>query len=110
MFQSKERPVRIAVLASDGRKYYFLCKKEGEGDMRKNTRMMEFATVVNRLFGLNRDSRRRRLRLRTFAAIPLREDCGIIEWVSSTVSCLYCRCFAGTEDVRRKRSVRCCSG
>lgn len=96
---SKEKPRQARFLGSDGSYHLFLCKVEGEGalstscglrvpscfyaansgDMRKNSRMMEVANVVNRLFRASPDSRRRRLRLRTYAVMPLREDCGIIE-------------------------------
>ncbi|SPQ94727.1 unnamed protein product (mitochondrion) [Plasmodiophora brassicae] len=81
---SKEKPRQARFLGSDGSYHLFLCKVEGEGDMRKNSRMMEVANVVNRLFRASPDSRRRRLRLRTYAVMPLREDCGIIEWVLNT--------------------------
>ena len=37
------------MIGNDGKYYIFLCKKEERGDMRKNSRMMEFSTVINRL-------------------------------------------------------------
>lgn len=46
---SKEKPKRIRVQGSDGRDYYFLCKREQHGDLRKDARMMEFNTMINRL-------------------------------------------------------------
>lgn len=40
---------------------------------------MDFASVANRLFASNSESRRRALRLRTYAVIVLTEDCGILQ-------------------------------
>ena len=81
---SKERPRKLTVLGSDGHRYIFLCKKEVKGDMRKNSRMMEFCSVVNRLLKKDNESRGRQLRLRTFSVLPLTEECGVIEWVPHT--------------------------
>ena len=84
ILSSKEKPRKLTVLGSDGLRYVFLCKKEVKGDMRKNSRMMDFCTVVNRLLKKNNDSRARQLRLRTFSVLPLTEECGLIEWVPLT--------------------------
>ena len=43
---------------------------------------MDFAGVLNSLFAREGASRRRHLALRTYAVIPLKEDCGILEWVN----------------------------
>jgi len=40
--------------------------------------------VVNRLFQLDADCRRRKLRLRTYAVLCLSEDTGLLEWVAHT--------------------------
>ena len=84
VLKSKEKPKKLSILGSDGRTYAFLCKKEIKGDMRKNSRMMEFNTVVNRLLKKSGDSRSRHLSLRTFAVLPMTEECGLIEWVPNT--------------------------
>jgi len=81
---SKERPMKIKMMGSDGQRYLFLCKREERGDMRKNSRLMEFNTVVNRLLLNTPESRKRNLKLRTFAVLPLTEECGLIEWVNHT--------------------------
>ena len=81
---SKERPRKLTLLGSDGASYIFLCKKEVKGDMRKNSRMMEFASVINRMLKKKPDSRLRQLRMRTFSVLPLTEECGVIEWINNT--------------------------
>jgi serine/threonine-protein kinase ATR len=70
------------MLGSDRSSYAFLCKPKD--DLRKDLRMMEFTTMLNRLLARDAESRKRRLYLRTFSVIPLTEDCGIIEWVPHT--------------------------
>jgi serine/threonine-protein kinase ATR len=84
VLKSKEKPKKLTMLGSDGATYSFLCKREVKGDMRKNSRMMEFASVVNRLLREHADSRSRQLALRTFSVLPMSEECGLIEWVPNT--------------------------
>ena len=86
VMNSKEKPKRIKMYGTDGLPYNFLCKNEKHGDLRKDSRMMEFGTVVNRLLGKDPQARRRKLRLRTFAVTCLNETCGLMEWVENTTS------------------------
>jgi len=69
-------------LGSDGIERPFLCKPKD--DLRKDARMMEFTAMINRLLSKYPESRRRKLYIRTFAVIPLTEDCGMVEWVPHT--------------------------
>lgn len=73
---------QIVLLGSDGIKRPFLCKPKD--DLRKDSRMMEFTAMINRLLSKYPESRRRKLYIRTFAVIPLTEDCGMVEWVPHT--------------------------
>eukprot|EP00850_Spirogloea_muscicola_P002685 SM000010S04323 [mRNA] locus=s10:934582:948443:- [translate_table: standard] len=82
ILQSLQRPKKVVLLGSDGREHPFLCKPKD--DLRKDARMMEFTTMINRLLSKNSVSRRRNLHIRTFAVLPLTEDCGMIEWVLHT--------------------------
>ncbi len=72
----------MVLLGSDGMEHPFLCKPKD--DLRKDARMMEFTSMINRLLSKDPKSRRRKLYIRTFAVIPLTEDCGMIEWVLHT--------------------------
>jgi len=83
---SKAAPKRIKIRASDGVVRNFLCKTEERGDLRKDSRMMEFGTVVNRLFMRDPQSRRRKLRMKTYAVICLNESSGIMEWMENTTT------------------------
>ena len=88
VMKSKEKPKRIALVGEDGKTYYFLCKQENErkGDLRKDARMMEINTVVNRLLQHDDGGRTRQLRLRTYAVMCLSETCGLMEWVDNTAT------------------------
>lgn len=79
---SLQRPKKLTMIGSDREEYGFLCKPKD--DLRKDLRMMEFTTMLNRLLATDAESRKRRLYLRTFSVIPITEDCGIIEWVPHT--------------------------
>ncbi|KAL5713935.1 non-specific serine/threonine protein kinase [Ranunculus cassubicifolius] len=79
---SLQRPKKVVFIGSDGAEYPFLCKPKD--DLRKDARMMEFVAMINRLLSKYPESRRRKLYIRTFAVIPLTEDCGMIEWVPHT--------------------------
>ncbi|XP_048234616.1 serine/threonine-protein kinase ATR isoform X1 [Ricinus communis] len=82
ILSSLQRPKKIVLLGSDGIERPFLCKPKD--DLRKDARMMEFNAMINRLLSKYPESRRRKLYIRTFAVIPLTEDCGMVEWVPHT--------------------------
>ncbi|XP_059445807.1 serine/threonine-protein kinase ATR isoform X2 [Corylus avellana] len=82
ILSSLQRPKKIVLMGSDGIERPFLCKPKD--DLRKDARMMEFTAMINRLLSKYPESRRRKLYIRTFAVIPLTEDCGMVEWVPHT--------------------------
>lgn len=77
IFPSLQRPKKVLVTCSDGVKRAFLCKPKD--DIRKDMRFLELASIANTLFNEDR-------RMQTYAAIPLNEENGIIEWVNNTAS------------------------
>ncbi|KAK2190032.1 hypothetical protein NP493_91g01005 [Ridgeia piscesae] len=79
---SLARPKKITMLGSDGQLYTMLCKPKD--DLRKDARLMEFNSIVNRCLHQNAEARRRDLHIRTFTVTPLNEECGLLEWVSHT--------------------------
>ncbi|CAN1771051.1 Serine/threonine-protein kinase ATR [Linum perenne] len=82
ILSSLQRPKKVILMGSDGIERPFLCKPKD--DLRKDARMMEFTAMINRLLSKYPESRRRKLYIRTFAVIPLTEDCGMVEWVPHT--------------------------
>ncbi|KAI8906309.1 hypothetical protein EDD86DRAFT_210343, partial [Gorgonomyces haynaldii] len=81
VMNSLQRPKKITINGSDGKGYIFLCKPED--DLRKDSRLMELNMIINRLFKRNTEARKRGLKIRTYAVVPLNEKCGLIEWVSN---------------------------
>lgn len=76
---SLQRPRRVTLLGSDGKHYTIMMKPKD--DLRKDFRLMEFNSVVKQYLHQNSEARQRRLNIRTYAVIPLNEECGILEWV-----------------------------
>ncbi|TRY93692.1 hypothetical protein DNTS_029400 [Danionella cerebrum] len=79
---SLQKPKKISLKGSDGKFYTMMCKPKD--DLRKDCRLMEFNCLINKSLRKDAESRRRDLRIRTYAVIPLNEECGIIEWVNNT--------------------------
>ena len=83
IMNSLQKPRKITLIGSDGKRYIFLCKPKD--DLRKDGRLMEFNSMINRLLKKDPESRKRNLLVRTYAVIPLNEECGLIEWVPNCV-------------------------
>ncbi|XP_038156648.1 serine/threonine-protein kinase ATR isoform X1 [Cyprinodon tularosa] len=79
---SLQKPKKISLKGSDGQSYTMMCKPKD--DLRKDCRLMEFNCLINKCLRKDAESRRRELHIRTYAVIPLNEECGIIEWVNNT--------------------------
>ncbi|CAL1526088.1 unnamed protein product, partial [Lymnaea stagnalis] len=79
---SLQKPKKITLVGSDGQFYVMMCKPKD--DLRKDCRLMEFNSVVNRFLRRDAESRRRGLLIRTYTVTPLNEECGLIEWVNNT--------------------------
>ncbi|KAG0002584.1 serine/threonine-protein kinase M1, partial [Entomortierella chlamydospora] len=82
VMSSLQRPRKITIVGSDGLQYTFLCKPKD--DLRKDAKVTEFNTLVNMLLRKNREANRKNLYIRTYAVVPLNEECGLIEWVYNT--------------------------
>ncbi|KAH9464248.1 hypothetical protein Pst134EB_003780 [Puccinia striiformis f. sp. tritici] len=83
IMSSLQKPRKIGIVGSDGRVYPFLCKPKD--DLRKDARLMEFNSMINKLLKKDSESRRRNLHIRTYAVVVLNEECGLLEWVSNTI-------------------------
>ncbi|KAF3934400.1 hypothetical protein ABW20_dc0109945 [Dactylellina cionopaga] len=78
---SLQKPRKITIIGSDGRRYPLMCKPKD--DLRKDARLMEFNTIISRLLKKDDESSKRQLQIRTYAVTPLNEECGLIEWVNN---------------------------
>jgi serine/threonine-protein kinase ATR len=63
---SLQRPKKVTLRGSDGKRYPMLCKPKD--DLRKDARLMEFNGIVNRCLRHDAESRRRDLHIRTFVS------------------------------------------
>jgi serine/threonine-protein kinase ATR len=84
IMHSKEKPKKIEILGSDGAHYNFLLKCDKYGDLRKEQRFIDFAVLCNKMLENDAESRKRNLRLRTYAIVPLSRNTGLIEWIQNT--------------------------
>lgn len=58
--KSLAKPRKIKITGSDGKVYIFLGKPKD--DLRKDARLMDFNSIINKLLRTNSESRRRQLR------------------------------------------------
>ncbi|RDA89254.1 hypothetical protein CP532_0533 [Ophiocordyceps camponoti-leonardi (nom. inval.)] len=79
VLSSLAKPRRLTARGSDGKCYMLLIKPKD--DLRTDQRLMEFNGIINRALKHDAESSRRQLYIRTYAVVPLNEECGIIEWV-----------------------------
>lgn len=79
VLSSLQKPRKLTARGSDGRSYGLLCKPKD--DLRKDQRLMEFNSMINRSLKRDAESSKRQLYIKTYAVTPLNEECGIIEWV-----------------------------
>ncbi|KAF9024830.1 hypothetical protein BDZ89DRAFT_1068767 [Hymenopellis radicata] len=82
VMSSLAKPKKISLKASNGQTYSFLGKPKD--DLRKDARLMDFNSVINKLLNSNSESRRRQLHIRTYGVVTLNEECGFIQWVPNT--------------------------
>ncbi|QSS66872.1 phosphatidyl inositol 3-kinase [Histoplasma capsulatum] len=81
VLNSLQKPRKISIRGSDGNIYSLLCKPKD--DLRKDQRLMEFNSMINRFLKRDVESSKRRLYIKTYAVTPLNEECGLIEWVDN---------------------------
>lgn len=81
VLNSLQKPRKMSIRGSDGHVYSILAKPKD--DLRKDQRLMEFDTMINRFLKRDIEASKRRMYIRTYAVIPLNEECGLIEWVNS---------------------------
>ncbi|KAL9884965.1 ATR serine/threonine kinase meiotic 41 isoform 1-T4 [Glossina fuscipes fuscipes] len=79
VLRSAAKPKKICIECSDGLSYNVMIKPKD--DLRRDFRLMEFNGLVKRYLHQDSQARHRSLRIRTYAAIPFNEECGLVEWL-----------------------------
>mmetsp|Transcript_29274 Transcript_29274/g.75414 ORF Transcript_29274/g.75414 Transcript_29274/m.75414 type:complete len:568 (-) Transcript_29274:798-2501(-) len=72
-------PTKINVVDGNGRKHPLLLKHKD--DIRKDARVLDLAATLNRLLAESPMSAPKNIYFRTYLALPLTDDGGLIEWV-----------------------------
>ncbi|KAI0307055.1 hypothetical protein B0F90DRAFT_1807754 [Multifurca ochricompacta] len=84
VMKSLAKPRKITIHGSNGQTYAFLGKPKD--DLRKDARLMDFNSIINKILNMDSDSRRRKLYIRTYGVVTLNEECGFIQWVPDTIA------------------------
>ena len=82
IFYSQQMPKQITLVSEGDDQIRFLCKKDD--DLRKDMRMMEFASFVNTILDRDHKCKHRMISMTTFSVVCLDERCAILEWVEHT--------------------------
>lgn len=69
IFASKERPKKLIFRNEKGEEFFFLCKQEKKGDLRKDLRVMEYISIVNRVLSQDEEGKEKHLQLNTFVSV-----------------------------------------
>ncbi len=77
-------PIKIACLCSNGRSYDQLLK--GKDDLRQDAVMQQVFTIMNNMLRSNKETRKRKLFIRTYKIVPLSQRSGILEWCANTTT------------------------
>jgi FKBP12-rapamycin complex-associated protein len=77
---SKQKPRRIGIMGSDGKKHGFLLK--GKEDLRQDERVMQVFDLVNALF--SQDNHTKNLGITVYSVLPLSPQVGLVGWVENT--------------------------
>lgn len=94
IFSSKEKPKKVTFRNRRIQEFFFLCKQEKRGDLRKDLRMMEYVSIVNHVLASDSEGQMKHLQLNTFVSYLLiiliqcvtclNEKSGLIEWVRNS--------------------------
>lgn len=78
IFFSLQMPRQVTIRGSDGNAYRLMVKGD---DTRKDAKVVEFTTMVNRILSTSTEARKRGLNVANYSVIPLSEKIGVIEFV-----------------------------
>lgn len=78
IFHSLQMPKQVVIRGSDGKAYPLMVKDD---DTRKDAKVVEFTTMVNRILTSSTEARKRGLQILNYSVIPLSERYGVIEFV-----------------------------
>ena len=84
IFTSKQMPIELRMIGSDGKRYRFIVK-QGE-DLRLDQRIENLFEIYNICLSHDARSAGKDMRMRTYSVIPLNKSLGLIEYVPDTTT------------------------
>lgn len=78
IFMSLQMPRQVTIRGSDSMAYRLMVKQD---DTRKDAKVFEFTTMINRLLLASTEARKRSLYIPNYSVVALNEDMGVIEFV-----------------------------
>lgn len=96
---SKQRPRRMSIFGSDGRRYQFLLK--GHEDLRQDERVMQLFGLINVCLEQDPITSDRGLNIVRYSVLPLSNNSGLIGWVENcdTINSLV-KTYRESKDIR----------
>ena len=86
VLSSKEKPLKITFRCSDNSLRVFLIKREPKGDVRKESRTMDFINFALFLLQSASSTSKRNFNIDTYSIIPLTSRYSLIEWCENTAT------------------------
>lgn len=83
IFHSLQMPRQVFIRGSNGSTYRLMVKKD---DTRKDAKVVEFTTMINRLLSASTEARKRNLFIANYSVVPLAENMGVIEFVQDVAT------------------------
>lgn len=84
VFCSKQLPIELKILGSDGRTYSFIVKY-GE-DLRQDQRIQQVLELMSRQLAADKNCNQNRLKLQTYQVIPINSNCGLLSVVQNAMT------------------------
>ncbi|ODV81452.1 cell cycle checkpoint protein [Suhomyces tanzawaensis NRRL Y-17324] len=79
IFYSLQMPRQVTIRGSDNQPYRLMVKRD---DTRKDAKVVEFTTMINRLLLSSTEARKRKLVISNYSVVALAENMGVIEFVA----------------------------
>lgn len=77
-------PLKISCICSNGVSYEQLLK--GKDDLRQDAVMQQVFTIMNNMLHANKETRKRKLYIKTYKIVPFSQRSGILEWCANTTT------------------------
>ena len=84
IFVSKQKPIEVRILGSDGRTYRNIIK-HGE-DLRQDQRIQQILKMMSDKFALDKKCKQNKLMVQTYQVTPINQFCGMLSVIEDTTT------------------------